>query len=35
MLEGLIRTWLIDPDSFDLIKLGGQIVDTHIDALRA
>jgi len=35
MLEGLVRTWLIDPDSFDLIKLGGQIVDTHIDALRA
>lgn len=34
MLEGLIRIWLIDPEAFDLVKLGGQIIDTHIDALR-
>jgi TetR/AcrR family acrAB operon transcriptional repressor len=35
MIDGLIRTWLLDPDAFDLIRLGGQIVDTHLDSLRA
>jgi TetR/AcrR family acrAB operon transcriptional repressor len=35
MIEGLIRTWLLEPDSFDLVKLGKQIVDTHLDSLRA
>ena len=35
MLEGLIRSWLLDPESFDLVKLGGQIVDIQLDALRA
>lgn len=35
MLEGLIRIWLLDPAAFDLVKLGGQIVDTQLDALRA
>lgn len=35
MLEGLVRIWLLDPESFDLVRLGGQIVDTHLDSLRA
>jgi hypothetical protein len=27
ILDGLIRAWLLDPQSFDLMKLGAQIVD--------
>ncbi len=33
LVEGLIRNWLIGPQ-FDLVKLGGEIVGTHLDALR-
>lgn len=34
LIEGLVRNWLIEPD-FDLVALGGDIVDTHLQALRA
>ena len=34
LIEGLIRNWLIGPE-FNLVKLGGEIVDTHLDSLRA
>ncbi len=33
LVEGLIRNWLIGPE-FDLVKLGGEIVATHLDGLR-
>lgn len=34
MLDGLIRTWLLDPEAFNLVKLGQQIVDMHLDSFR-
>ncbi|MDM5176870.1 TetR family transcriptional regulator [Massilia sp. DJPM01] len=34
LIEGLVRSWLITPD-FDLEQLGAEIVDTHLDSLRA
>ena len=34
IIDGLLRTWLLDPQEFDLIKLGAQIVDTHLESLR-
>ena len=35
ILDGLLRAWLLDQQAFDLIKLGGQIVDSHLACLRA
>ena len=35
LLDGVLRAWLLDPQSFDLVKVGGQIVDTHLEGLRA
>jgi TetR/AcrR family acrAB operon transcriptional repressor len=35
LLDGLLRTWLYAPDDFDLVKTGTQIVDLHLDSLRA
>lgn len=35
IIDGLLRTWLLDPQAFDLIKVGAQIVDTHLASLRA
>ncbi|ATQ75704.1 TetR family transcriptional regulator [Massilia violaceinigra] len=34
LIEGLVRGWLIMPD-FNLEQLGAEIVDTHLDSLRA
>lgn len=34
LIEGLVRGWLTSPD-FDLRQLGAEIVDTHLDSLRA
>ena len=34
LVEGLIRNWLIGPE-FNLVKLGGEIVATHLDGLRS
>jgi TetR/AcrR family acrAB operon transcriptional repressor len=33
LIEGLIRNWLIGPQ-FDLVAMGGEIIETHLDALR-
>ena len=35
IMDGLLRTWLLDQQAFDLMKLGAQIVDTHLACLRA
>ncbi|WP_426190750.1 TetR family transcriptional regulator [Massilia sp. DWR3-1-1] len=35
ILDGLLRAWLLDQQAFDLVKLGGDIVDTHLACLRA
>lgn len=34
ILDGLLRAWLLDPQAFDLMKVGAQIVDTHLASLR-
>ena len=35
IVDGLIRTWLLDQQGFDLLGLGAQIVDTHLASLGA
>ena len=35
LLDGLLRAWLLDPQSFDLVRVGEQIIDTHLECLRA
>jgi TetR/AcrR family acrAB operon transcriptional repressor len=35
ILDGLLRAWLLDPQAFDLLKVGAQIVDTQLESLRA
>jgi TetR/AcrR family acrAB operon transcriptional repressor len=35
LIEGLIRNWMFDPASFDLLETGTEIIDTYIDGLRA
>ena len=34
IIEGLVRAWMIAPNSFDLVAMGEQIVGTHLDAIR-
>ncbi|MFK3736332.1 TetR family transcriptional regulator C-terminal domain-containing protein [Massilia sp. TN1-12] len=34
MVDGLIRTWMFDPHSFDLIKQGECMLDPYLDGLR-
>lgn len=34
-VDGLMRAWLLDPEAFDLVKVGEQIIDMHLDSLRA
>jgi TetR/AcrR family acrAB operon transcriptional repressor len=34
IVDGLIRAWLLDPQAFDLMKMGAQIIDTHLESLR-
>lgn len=33
LMDGLIRLWLLGPD-FDLLKMGREIIDTHLESLR-
>jgi TetR/AcrR family acrAB operon transcriptional repressor len=33
--DGLVRIWLLKPDSFDLLKVGQQTIDAQLDALYA
>ena len=35
LIDGLIRTWLLNPAEFKLESLGQQIVDFHLDSMRA
>lgn len=34
IMDGLLRAWMIAPDSFSLIEMGEEIVETHLAALR-
>jgi TetR/AcrR family acrAB operon transcriptional repressor len=33
LIEGLVRNWLMAPE-FNLVKMGGEIIDTHLASLR-
>jgi TetR/AcrR family acrAB operon transcriptional repressor len=35
MTDGLIRIWLLNPKAFNLIRVGRQLVEAHLDSLRA
>lgn len=35
MLDGLLRNWLFDLASFDLMALGGEVIDTFLAGLKA
>jgi TetR/AcrR family acrAB operon transcriptional repressor len=35
IIDGLLRAWLIDPESFELVITGRQVVTTYLDALRS
>jgi TetR/AcrR family acrAB operon transcriptional repressor len=35
MLDGLIRNWIFEPGSFELVELGSELIDTFIAGLRA
>lgn len=34
-VDGLMRAWLLDPQAFDLVTVGEQVIDMHLDAMRA
>ncbi|MES2318791.1 MAG: TetR family transcriptional regulator [Pseudomonadota bacterium] len=33
LIEGLVRNWLMAPE-FNLVKMGGEIIETHLESLR-
>lgn len=35
MLDGLIRNWIFEPGAFELVELGGELIDTFLAGLRA
>lgn len=35
MVDGLIRNWIFEPTWFDLMELGGTVIDTYLSGLRA
>ncbi len=34
LIDGLLRAWIIAPDSFSLINMGEKIIGAHLDTLR-
>lgn len=34
IMDGLIRNWLFDTDAYDLVALGGAVMDTYLAGLR-
>jgi len=34
MLDGLIRNWIFEPGAFELVELGGELIDTYLAGLR-
>ena len=34
MIDGLIRSWMFDPNSFDLLQMGQWVFDPYMDGLR-
>jgi TetR/AcrR family acrAB operon transcriptional repressor len=34
LVDGLIQNWMLDPEAFDLVKVGKQVLCTYVDGLR-
>jgi TetR/AcrR family acrAB operon transcriptional repressor len=34
LIDGLIQNWLLDPEAFDLVKVGKQVLSTYLDGLK-
>ncbi len=34
LVDGLIQNWMLQPDAFDLVRVGRQAVRTYIDGMR-
>ena len=35
LVDGLIQNWMLDPDAFDLVKTGPQVIDAYFGGLQA
>jgi TetR/AcrR family transcriptional regulator, acrAB operon repressor len=35
LLDGLLQNWMLDPAGFDLVKVGGQVLDAYLGSLVA
>jgi TetR/AcrR family acrAB operon transcriptional repressor len=35
MIDGLIRSWMFDPQGFELLQIGQCVIDPYLDGLRA
>ena len=35
MFDGLLQNWMLDPQGFDLVRVGSQVLDTYLAGLRA
>lgn len=33
LIDGLIQNWMLDPDAFDLVRVGIQVIDTYLAGL--
>ena len=33
LLDGLLQNWMLDPAAFDLVKVGGQVLDAYLSSL--
>ena len=33
MLDGLMQNWMLDPNAFDLLRMGRQTIDTYLAGL--
>ena len=33
LIDGLIQNWMLDPEAFDLVKVGAQAIDTYLAGL--
>jgi TetR/AcrR family transcriptional regulator, acrAB operon repressor len=34
VIDGLIRNWMLDPEAFDLVKVGRQVLDSYLAGLN-
>jgi len=35
LIDGLVQNWMLDPEAFDLQRVGRQAIDAYLDGLRA